>query len=70
LIYQALKKIRFYFRNIREVPETNMMTTFGGTKAPESEIEFIPTPKPAQQTLNTNEDCGVKIISVRINSRN
>jgi hypothetical protein len=36
------------------------------TKAPENEIEFIPTPEPTPRTLYTDKDCGVKIISVRI----
>jgi hypothetical protein len=46
-----------------------MSTTVGNTKCPESEIEFISTPEPAPQTLSTNKNCGVKIISVSINSR-
>jgi hypothetical protein len=41
-----------------------------GAKAPENEIEFIPTPEPAPRTLDTDKDCGVKIISVSINSEN
>jgi hypothetical protein len=45
-----------------------MPTTVGNTKSPESEIEFIATPEPAPPTLSTNKNCGVKIISVRINS--
>jgi hypothetical protein len=46
-----------------------MPTAVGNTNGPESEIEFIATPEPAPQTLSTDKNCGVKIISVRFNSR-
>jgi hypothetical protein len=47
-----------------------MTTTSFGAKAPENEIDFIATPEPAPRAFDTNKECGVKIISVCIDSGN
>jgi hypothetical protein len=47
-----------------------MPTTILAAKAPEDELEFLTTPDPSPQTLDTSTDCGVEIISVCISSRN
>ncbi|RDW72934.1 hypothetical protein BP6252_06841 [Coleophoma cylindrospora] len=40
-----------------------MSPSVPGTSVPEADIDFIVTPKPAPSTLETHEDCGVKIVS-------